>query len=42
MRVTTVVWLGLTGVLGFKVQVLMAAVAAIVYLVNVYPRKARR
>lgn len=42
MRTLTTLWVAGTGVLGFNVQVTIACVAAIVFLVNAYPRKARR
>jgi hypothetical protein len=46
MRVLTVVWIAVTGVLGSNVQVSIAAAAAIIYLIVLYrdlpPRKAAR
>jgi hypothetical protein len=42
VRALTTIWIAGLGVLGFNVQVTIAAVAAITYLVNIYPRKARR
>lgn len=41
MRTLTVLWMAVVGVTGFNVQVSILAVAAIVALVNAYPRKAR-
>lgn len=42
MRTLTTLWMAGLGVIGFNVQVTIAAVATIVYLVNICPRKARR
>lgn len=41
MRTLTTLWVAGLGVIGFNVQVTIAAVAVIVYLVGIYPRKAR-
>jgi hypothetical protein len=42
MRTLTTLWVAGLGVLGFNVQVTIAAAAIIVYLVRIYPRKAAR
>jgi hypothetical protein len=42
MRTLTTLWVATLGVVGFNVQVTIACVAIAVYLINQYPRKARR
>lgn len=42
MRTLTTLWMAGLGVVGFNVQVTIAAAAIIVYLINIYPRKKAR